>query len=424
VWRHALAAVTALFVAGAAPAEDISGVKGALVFAGGELRFDNRGVWERFVQLAGGPGAPVVVVPAAARDPQKGGRAVVENLNRYGARAALVPIAPNWRGVDYRAAARDPAHVEALRRAKGVWFIGGSQRRITQALFAEDGGRTPALAAIWEAYRGGAVLGGSSAGTAIMSRWMFADARDSLGTLRYGLTRGVHVDRGLGFLGDGWFVDQHFLARGRFARALYALHDLGYKYGLGVDEDTAVVHQGGTFEVIGYKGALVLDVSGAETDPALPAFNMRKARLTYLDAGDRMDARTRAVTVGRLKVTDQKIDPKGPDFKPYYRRPAFVPDMLSSGAIYEAMYHALDSTAGVVKGLAFGGDGDRKDLGFEFTVYRGGDTVGWYTARGGHETYTVFNVYVDILPVEMADPLYRPLKPSKARAASPGPGGR
>ena len=146
-----------------------------------------------------------------------------------------------------------------LRKATGIWFTGGDQQRITRALLP-DGRRTPALEAIWEAYRGGAVLGGSSAGTAIMSRVMFADAHNSLDTIKYGITRGKHVAAGLGFIGDDWFVDQHFLTRGRFARALKAMHFLGLRYGIGVDEDTAVVFKAGKFDVVGYKGALVLDI--------------------------------------------------------------------------------------------------------------------------------------------------------------------
>jgi cyanophycinase len=388
--------------------------KGAVLFAGGELRFHNAEVWNRFVDLAGGKGAPVVVVPAASLFPKRSGQTAVNNLNHYGARAEMVPIAPLLTDIDYRAAVRDPANVAKLRKARGIWFIGGSQRRITRALLNKDGRRTPALEAIWEAYRGGAVIGGSSAGTAIMSRMMFADALTSLDTLKYGITKGIEVDTGLGFIGDDWFVDQHFLANGRFARALMAMRDCNFMYGIGIDEDTAVVFKDGRFDVIGYNGALVLDISGAQIDRDLPAFNMKGAKLTYLDAGDSMDARTRKVTVGSLKASDRKIDPKDRDFEPNYDEPTdfYFPDMLATDVVYRAMSHALDSREGVVKGLAFGqpAGGRKNDLGFEFRVYRGADSVGWYTALGGNETYTLVNLYVDIIPVKLANPLYTPLK--------------
>src|SRR5689334_1287358 len=124
--------------------------KGALLFAGGELRFDNAPVWSRFVQLAGGKDAPVVVMPTAADNPTKSGQATVENLVRYGARAEMVLIAPMLKDVDYHDAAKDKANVEKLRRARGIWFIGGEQQRITQALLDEKGHNTPALEAIWD----------------------------------------------------------------------------------------------------------------------------------------------------------------------------------------------------------------------------------------------------------------------------------
>jgi len=411
-----VAAVT--IVVGAARAEDVSGVKGALLFAGGELRFDNYKVWNRFMDLAGGKGAYVVVMPTAARDPRKSGLAAVENLKRYGAKVEMVPIAPELQGIDLKAAAKDPANCEKLRQARGIWFIGGGQQRITKALLNEDGSKTPALEAIWEAYRNGAVIGGSSAGTAVMSRWMFASPRDSsLGTLQYDITRGKgeDLDRGLGFIGDEWFVDQHFLTRGRFARALKAMHALGVRFGIGVDEDTAVVFKAGKFEVVGYKGALVLDIEGSKVDSHLPAFNLKKAKLSYLDAGDSMDAKTRGVTVSKQKAEDRKIEPQNKSFKPEYTKPGPYSDILGPWAIYDAMYHALDSKAGKVTGLAFAlpESGDKDDLGFEFKIYRGNDTFGWYTAKGGNETYTVLNVYVDIIPVKLTQQLYKPLKPSE-----------
>lgn len=403
-------AVAMLLGAGGAWAQN---GKGALVLAGGEVRFDNTRVWGRFVELAGGEDAPVVVVPAASSIPEQTGPAAVRNLIRYGANAELVRIAPKWKDTDYKAAARDPAIVAKLRRAKGIWFIGGSQERITEALF--DGkDEAPALAAIRAAHAAGAVIGGSSAGTAIMSRWMFANPEDSINTLKFGILKGKHVDRGLGFIGDEWFVDQHFLRRGRFARALCAMQAYGYKYGIGVDEDTAVVSQNGEFEVIGYSGALVLDISAATTDRELPEFNMKKARLTYLDTADRMDAKTLEVKPSAVKRGDTKIDPKDKDtFDPGYNAAShrYFADILGNLAIYAAMRNALDSRRGEVVGLAFTQPegGKKNDLGFTFKVYRGDDTVGWRTSRRGYESYTLVNLYLDVTPVKLANPLYTPL---------------
>jgi cyanophycinase len=155
-----------------------------------------------------------------------------------------------------------------------------------------------------------------------------------------------------------------------------------------------------------------------EVDSRLPEFNMKKSRLTYLDSGDSMDARTREVTVSERKLRDKKLDPRDPRFDPFYNRPRSYADILAPWAIYEAMTRVVDSKAGVVRGLALDpwDDGPKKDLGFEFKVYRGIDTIGWYTSGGGNESYTILNAYVDILPVKLAHPLYAPLGPAKTRA--------
>ena len=64
----------------------------------------------------------------------------------------------------------------------------------------------------------GGVVAGSSAGAAVMSRMMFREARSVLRTLENGVQMGKELAPGLGFLDPSWFVDQHCLARGRFAR--------------------------------------------------------------------------------------------------------------------------------------------------------------------------------------------------------------
>ncbi len=403
-----LAVVSCPFGSSALGAE----VKGALLFAGGDVRHDNAAVWERYLELAGGKDAAIVVVPAAGFDPRRSGKNAVEHLTRIGAKAEVVPIAPRWPDIDVKEAVKDPAYVAKLRDAKGIWFTGGEQRRITNALLNSDGTRTPALDAIWDAYKDGAVIGGSSAGAAIMSRDMFADAQNSLNTIKNGVAKGKQVDAGLGFIGGEWFVDQHFLKRGRFARALLAMRDCDYKYGIGVDEDTAVVLRGNTFEVVGYKGALVMDIRGADSDRAAADFGMKKAKLTYLDAGDRMDAKTLEVTPSKRKLADRKVDPKAKDFTPYFDPPgeSYFADMLAPWAIVEAMTHALDSKDRVVRGLAFAQPegGKKNDLGFAFRVYRGADTIGWWSDQGGPGRYTVVNAYVDITPVKLPTPIEMP----------------
>jgi cyanophycinase len=310
-----------------------------------------------------------------------------------------------------------------LREAKAIWFVSGDQARITKALLQRNGEKTPMLEAIWHAYRSGAVIGGSSAGAAVMSRIMFSDPHDSLDTLKHGIQKG-DVGPGLGFLDEDWFVDTHFLRRGRFGRLLRAMRHCRVKFGVGVDEDTAVIVQNGTMEVCGYKGALVLDLTSATQDPALPEFNMKGAKLTYLDTGAKMDMRTRRVDRSGRKI----IDPNDPSRRPYFGKPDTVSDMFGPGMIYEAMIRALDGKTHQVHGVAFRlhVKGHRKKrLGFAFRVYCGADTVGWET----EDEYTVVNAYLDIMPMRLVGyPPYKMLKKrtrkTKARRKAFWPYGR
>jgi cyanophycinase len=148
--------------------------KGSLVIIGGGLRANNAEVWQKIVDLAGGKGARIAVFPTAAGTPEREGQLTVAALNRYGAQAFVVPVAPRLAGLDARKAADDPLLARAVREAGGAFFTGGDQARITGALRRADGGNTAVLDALWAMYRRGGVIAGSSAGAAPCSttrRW-------------------------------------------------------------------------------------------------------------------------------------------------------------------------------------------------------------------------------------------------------------
>ena len=200
--------------------------------------------------------------------------------------AEAIPVAPQLKWVDLDKAVRDPSLLELVRSANGVFFSGGAQERIIDT-FSPGGRTTPMLEAIWDVYRRGGVVAGTSAGAAIMSTVMFRDALSVIDVMKGRLRDGKEVDRGLGFVGPNLFVDQHFLKRGRFGRMIPLMLTRGYKLGLGVDENSAAIVHGDEVEVIGAKGALLVDLREARTDPNQKALNITGAKLTYLDRGDR-----------------------------------------------------------------------------------------------------------------------------------------
>jgi cyanophycinase len=253
---------------------------------------------------------------------------------------------------------------------------------------------------------------------------MFRDAQDSLAVLKGRMRLGQETDRGLGFVGPDLFVDQHFLRRGRIGRLLPMMAAQGYRWGLGVEEDSAGIVRGQHIEVIGARGALLVDLAGARPAPRDGAFGLRAAALSFLGRGDRFDLGQGQLVPATDKLAG-RIDPRSADFKPYYGQAGFYPDMLGDNAIVHAMARLVDSPDAEVRGLAFNGRAlvqgeareakeakdppdDQPELGFEFRLYKGADTLAWYTGAWGGEDYSVHRVYLDVTPVRMPRPLYRP----------------
>lgn len=395
---------------------------GTLIIIGGALRFDNADVWNQIVRhaaeaqthpvstnAAANYRPRIAVFPTASGDPERAGRITVEALQNYGADAFVVPVAPAKLNMDPATAVKDPELVEKVRNADGVYFTGGSQAKITQVLRADDGSDTPMLEAVWSVYRRGGVVAGTSAGAAIMSKIMYRDAKKVLPTMQNGVTMGKEVDLGLGFLDPAWFVEQHTLVRGRFARALVAMKSNDIKFGVGVDEGTAVVVKNDEMEVVGRTGAIVMDISEADQDPDVKGFNVRNVKLTYLDAGDRIDLGTREVTPSIDKQKGDKLDPKSPDFEPEDDDKIFTNDILGNTVAIEVMCRMMKNRHDEAVGLAFDGTAALKgpSQGFEFRFYRVEDTIGWCCSNRGDECYTVRNVRLDIRPIEISGPLYK-----------------
>lgn len=412
----------------AAPAvKSPQGTRGIAIPIGGALKYDNDAVWKRIVDLAGGRGARFAVFATASDDPERSAERIIGALTKHGAVAEHIPVSAAIKGIDVHHAVRNPVLLAKVRGSRGVYFAGGAQERITDALYQNDGAATPMLAAIWEVFNKGGVVAGSSAGAAIMSATMFRDPPEVMDILRAGqagLKSGRDFDRGLGFVGADIFVDQHFLKRGRIGRMLPLMLQTGYKMGFGVEENTAVIVQGDDIEVIDAKdskGALVADLGAASVDASMPEFNISNVKLTYLDRGDRYNLKTKMVTPSAQKLRGKKLEPLagGGKYNPYFKGAIFSPAILADGVIVNTMAQLIDSDQASAVGLAFAASRadtkaetaqkHRQQLGFEFTLRKGADSVGYVSSANGGEDYTVVNLYLDVSPVMMAVPLYLPL---------------
>jgi cyanophycinase len=212
----------------------------------------------RFVEWAGGKSARVLVVPWASGEPKESCDALIAELReRAPAEVACAPHATL--DAQGKASPLEPEKATAVRaelaRATGVFFTGGDQARVMDAL------ADPALLeAVRARYADGIVFGGTSAGTAIMSASMITGDGDF--TVIDGAKVGVRP--GLGLL-EGAIVDQHFVKRQRENRlfGLVLLHP--EERGVGIDEDTAlVVTNGREAEVVGAGPVLLVDAKGPD----------------------------------------------------------------------------------------------------------------------------------------------------------------
>jgi cyanophycinase len=265
--KHFFVAVL-LLAACVAPPDVAAPRPGALLaVGGGELP---PALAARALELAGGPEARLLILPQASERPEAG----AESLAFWRAQGAQ-----DARVLDLADPARARAEIAA---ADLLWIGGGDQNRFMEALGAA--GTIESVRARW---RAGAVVGGTSAGAAVLSGAMIVGGETAdLTGVRAG---GTALAEGLG-LWPGTIVDQHFFERQRFNRLLAAVLDRPTLVGVGIGESTAViVHADGRCEVLGAGSVMVLDAREAATRSVEPAA-LRTARGITLDLhrdGDR-----------------------------------------------------------------------------------------------------------------------------------------
>lgn len=222
-----------------------------VVIGGAEAKLRRATVLRRFVALAGGTGARLVVVPTASSVEPEMVEVYSDAFRKLGA-ASVSSVRPTG-----RRDADDPVAASALRDCTGVFMTGGNQLKLAQWVVGTALGD-----AIVAAHRRGAVVGGTSAGASMMSTHMISQGDEGV-TPRQ---RSSQLTVGLGVL-DGVVVDQHFDQRNRFGRLMSVVATSPSLLGVGIDENTAaVVTEQRWLEVVGSGSVFVLDAHHAVSD--------------------------------------------------------------------------------------------------------------------------------------------------------------
>jgi cyanophycinase len=221
--------------------------KGPLVIIGGaEDQEGESTVLGEFVRLAGGAKSNIVVIAVAADHPSRVGKQYVEVFKKLGSKKVTLL------DISSREDANTDRAVAAIANATAVFFTGGTQLRITRML-----GGTNVDTELHRRHEEGLVLGGTSAGAAMMSSIMITGGMPQK-SFRLGI---VELGPGMEFI-SGVLVDQHFDERGRLRRLLSAIAQYPRDLGLGIDEDTAAVVSDGMLRVVGSGCVTVVDAGG------------------------------------------------------------------------------------------------------------------------------------------------------------------
>lgn len=212
---------------------------GPLLMVGGALSPNNAAVYAKIAQVQHWG-----IVAVASASPAATAEAYVQDWAARGLYAEAID------------ALNPSEQIAAINRCQGFFFAGGDQSRITQAWLGN-----PALAALRQQHARGAILAGTSAGTAIMWPQMIAGG-SSLGAW-LAQDEPLVIKPGLGFW--PWLTDQHFSERGRWGRLAKALQLTGLPLGVGIDEDTALwVNPNGAWQVLGRGGVTVLQTQNED----------------------------------------------------------------------------------------------------------------------------------------------------------------
>ena len=389
--------------------------EGSLLMVGGALRGDNDAVYEEFIRLAGGTEkAKIGITPVASGSPHKYTQLFIEDMTSRGLSESQVKLIPIAIKDDSRTDeidesswynnASDEILASEIKEYTGIWFVGGDQLRITQALLDNSGNNTPVLESIWSVYQKGGVIGGTSAGAAIMSEIMIAGG-DSYGALTLGHTDefddstldyqdqgGLVITKGLGFFKEG-IIDQHFDRKGRLGRLIVTgyEHKEEYPINFGIEENTALIYtsEDNKLSVKGENGVVVVDLREAIKENK----EYRGIRISYLEPNDAFN-----LNDDSFEMDDSKYTTIGYEY--FSRENPVISGAVDADSSLKHMiaYNLIDNEASDrVKTYLF----NDSSTGYEFEFSKSTDTEGYWSQSGAADLYSFKNVILNIKPINI-----------------------
>jgi len=270
--RCRILAVALLLISTGISADPSHGPKnGYLLITGG---LTTRPDYERFIEMAGGKNARIVIIPTASVTRPMTAREMetfCTNPVSFGKTHCTVLHTTN------RDEADSESFVEPLAKATGVWLQGGRQWRLADAYLG-----TRTVKELFAVLDRGGVIGGGSAGASIQASYMVR-GQSSPDDNKVMMAKGHETGFGL-FTNVA--IDQHVDARDRENDLAVVIKAHPELLGLGLDQSTSITVHGDTVTVNGPGKVAVWD--GKDHDGK---------GYYQLHQGDKLDTVTRVATL-------------------------------------------------------------------------------------------------------------------------------
>ena len=235
-------AATLLSVSLFAQAPEYGPAKGTLVIQGGGSA-EGTGIVETFINLAGGLGAKIIVVPTAGGNRNPDGSIRVFKEEQVLASWKKRGCTNVWMLHTHDPKVADTeAFAKILYDAKAVWFDGGRQWNIVDSY-----AHTLTEREFHKVLERGGVIGGSSAGATIQGDYL---VRGAIAGSEIVMTPEPEHEHGFAFLRKV-AIDQHINTRNRWDDIIPVIKKYPNLLGIGLSEGTAIVVTGDRFQVIG-----------------------------------------------------------------------------------------------------------------------------------------------------------------------------
>lgn len=268
--RYLLSAITLVFLfnisCNQSSREELSKTGTLYIIGGGKRPIS---MIDEIIDISGlKQGGYLVVLPMASEEPDS---ASYYSTKQFKNRGIANAYAINFKLSDTASVEK----LDSLRNANLIYIAGGNQN-----LFMGVVQNNPIQDAIVDAYKNGAVVAGTSAGAAVMSKKMITGNQ-----LKYPEDSGyraihsnnIEIKDGLGLI-SGAIIDQHFIRRERMNRLISVALENPEELCIGIDESTAIMVKGDSAKVCGLSQVIVISAMNAEihkTDSIIAGKNLR-----------------------------------------------------------------------------------------------------------------------------------------------------